>query len=74
MDGKQDFIIERNKVFKTRRDLVVEMLNQAEGLECLKPEGAFYVYPSCEGCLGKTTKSGKLLETDEDFVTALLED
>ena len=74
LDGKQDFIIERNKVFKTRRDLVVEMLNQAEGLECLKPEGAFYVYPSCEGCLGKTTKSGKLLETDEDFVTALLED
>ena len=50
------------------------MLNQANGISCLTPEGAFYVYPSCEGTLGKTTAGGKKLETDEDFVTALLEE
>ena len=74
LEGPQDFIAERAEVFKQRRDLVVSMLNQASGINCPTPEGAFYVYPSCEGCIGKTTPGGKTLETDEDFVTALLED
>jgi len=74
LNGPQDFLKERAEVFKQRRDLVVSMLNQASGIECPTPEGAFYVYPSCKGCLGKTTPKGKTLETDEDFVTALLED
>ena len=60
--------------FEKRRDLVVSMLNQASGLVCPKPEGAFYVYPSVAGLIGKTTKGGKLIETDEDFVMALLEE
>jgi aspartate aminotransferase len=50
------------------------MLNQATGISCPSPEGAFYVYPSCAGCIGKTTPKGKKLESDEDFVTALLEE
>lgn len=74
LNGPQDFIAEHNKSFKERRDLVVSMLNQANGISCLTPEGAFYVYPSCEGCLGKTTEGGKKIKTDEDFVTALLEE
>jgi aspartate aminotransferase len=74
LNGPQDFLAERAKVFKDRRDLVVSMLNQAKGLECPTPEGAFYVYPSCAGCLGKETPRGKFLKTDEDFVTALLEE
>ncbi|WP_350335022.1 pyridoxal phosphate-dependent aminotransferase [Coralliovum pocilloporae] len=73
LNGTQDFISERAAVFKERRDLVVSMLNQATGLVCPTPEGAFYVFPSCAGCMGKTTPSGKVLETDEDFVTELLE-
>jgi len=73
LNGDQSFLIERNEVFKQRRDLVVKMLNEAEGIECLKPEGAFYVYPSCAGCIGKITPDGKRIETDEDFVTYLLE-
>ncbi len=73
LNGPQDFIGERRKEFEGRRDLVVSMLNQATGIDCPKPEGAFYVYPSCKDLLGKTTESGKVLETDEDFVTALLE-
>ncbi|MBE9558519.1 MAG: pyridoxal phosphate-dependent aminotransferase [Proteobacteria bacterium] len=73
LDGDHSFIPEHNKVFKDRRDLVVSMLNQATGLTCATPEGAFYVYPSCAGLMGKTTPEGKLLETDEDFVTYLLE-
>jgi len=73
LNGPQGFIAENNKVFKDRRDLVVSMLNQANGIDCLTPEGAFYVYPSCAGCIGKTTPSGVKLETDEDFVTQLLE-
>ena len=73
LDGPQDFIPANNKVFKERRDLVVSMLNQASGLTCPKPEGAFYVYPSCAGAIGKTTPSGKRIENDEDFVTELLE-
>jgi aspartate aminotransferase len=72
LNGPQDFIPRNNKVFKERRDLVVSMLNQAKGIKCPKPEGAFYVYPSCAGTMGKTAPSGKKLETDEDFVKELL--
>ena len=73
LSGTQDFILERKKVFEGRRDLVVSMLNQAKGIECPTPEGAFYVYPSCAGLIGKKAPSGKIIETDEDFVTELLE-
>ena len=73
LDGPQDFIPEHNKIFKERRDLCVSMLNQASGIQCPKPEGAFYVYPSCAGTMGKTAPTGKTLATDEDFVTELLE-
>ncbi len=73
LNGTQDFIGERRNVFEQRRDLVVSMLNQATGLECPKPQGAFYVYPSCAGLIGKTTPQGKVIENDEDFVSALLE-
>jgi aspartate aminotransferase len=74
LNGPQDFIARNNKVFVERRDLVVAMLNQAKGIKCPKPEGAFYVYPSCEGAIGKTSSGGKTIRTDEDFVTALLEE
>ncbi|MEZ5922947.1 MAG: pyridoxal phosphate-dependent aminotransferase [Hyphomicrobiaceae bacterium] len=74
LNGRQDFIGDRCQVFKGRRDLVVSMLNQARGLHCPTPEGAFYVYPSCAGLLGKTSAGGKILKTDEDVVTALLEE
>ncbi len=73
LNGPHAFIAEHNRVFKVRRDLVVEAINRAPGLQCATPEGAFYVYPSCAGTLGKRTPDGKLLETDEDFVTYLLE-
>jgi aspartate aminotransferase len=73
LNGPQDFIAKHNVIFKERRDLVVSMLNQANGIKCPTPEGAFYVYPSCAGTIGKTTASGKKLATDEDFVTELLE-
>jgi len=73
LNGTQDFIPERAAVFMERRDLVVAMLNDADGLECPTPEGAFYVYPSCAGCIGKTTPDGKVIENDLDFATALLE-
>ncbi|MBO6949026.1 MAG: pyridoxal phosphate-dependent aminotransferase [Rhodospirillales bacterium] len=73
LNGPHEFIEENNKVFKERRDLVVSMLNQAPGLSCLTPEGAFYVYPSCAGVIGKKTPSGKVIENDEDFVVELLD-
>lgn len=73
LNGPHDFIAKNNAIFKDRRDLVVRMLNEAEGLSCPNPEGAFYVYPSCSGCMGKTTPDGKKLETDGDMVTYLLE-
>jgi aspartate aminotransferase len=73
LDGPQDFIPKHNQVFKERRDLCVSMLNQANGLVCPKPEGAFYVYPSCAATMGKTSPNGKVLKTDEDFVTELLD-
>jgi aspartate aminotransferase len=72
LNGPQDFIPERSAAFEQRRDLVVSMLNQATGLNCPKPEGAFYVYPSCAGTIGKTAPSGKKIETDEDFAKELL--
>jgi aspartate aminotransferase len=73
LNGPQDFIPKFQKIFETRRDLVVSMLNQARGLECLKPEGAFYVYPGLRRLIGKTTPSGKVIETDADFAAALLD-
>jgi aspartate aminotransferase len=73
LDGPQDFIPKHNAIFKERRDLCVSMLNQAKGLHCPKPEGAFYVYPTCEGAIGRTAPSGKKVANDEDFVTELLE-
>ena len=73
LNGDQSFLAERNDAFKARRDMVVQMLNDAEGISCITPEGAFYVYPSCAGCIGKTTPDGKTIESDEDFVTYLLE-
>jgi len=73
LNGPKDFIPKHNAIFKERRDLVVSMLNQAKGIECPRPEGAFYVYPSCAGTIGKKAPSGKQLATDEDFVTELLE-
>ncbi|MBT0958623.1 pyridoxal phosphate-dependent aminotransferase [Alphaproteobacteria bacterium KMM 3653] len=74
LNGTQDFIAENNVIFKRRRDLVVEMLNGAEGVSCPVPEGAFYVYPSVAGCIGKTSPAGVLIENDEVFATALLEE
>ncbi len=73
LNGPQDFIPKHNAIFKERRDLIVAMLNQAHGISCRTPEGAFYVYPSCKGTIGKTTPEGKKIETDTDFVTYLLE-
>ena len=73
LNGPQDFLAERAEVFKGRRDLVVAALNECEGLSCKKPEGAFYVYPSCAGVIGKTTPDGTKIETDTDFITYLLE-
>ena len=73
LSGPQDFIPKNNAVFKERRDLVVDMLNKAQGIHCPRPEGAFYVYPSCAGTLGKRTPKGKTIENDTDFVQYLLE-
>ncbi len=73
LNGPQDFIPQRKKAFEERRDLVVSMLNQARGLECPSPEGAFYVYPSCAALIGRSTPAGKRIDTDEDFVSQLLE-
>jgi aspartate aminotransferase len=74
LNGPKDFIPKNAEAFRKRRDLVVSMLNQANGLVCPKPEGAFYVFPSCAGLMGKQSAGGRLIETDEDFVTALLEE
>jgi len=73
LNGTQAFIPEFQRAFEERRDLVVSMLNQAHGIECPKPEGAFYVYPSVRKLIGKRTPEGRAIETDEDFVTELLE-
>jgi aspartate aminotransferase len=73
LNGSQDFIARNNITFKERRDLVVSMLNQAKGISCPTPEGAFYVYPSCAGALGKKAPSGQPILSDEIFVSALLD-
>ncbi len=73
LNGPQHFIAERNAVFNERRDLVVAMMNEAPGITCHRPEGAFYVYPSCAGLIGRTTPDGKTLAGDGDVATYLLE-
>ena len=73
LNGPQDFIKPNAKLFQERRDLVVSMLNQARGLMCPTPDGAFYVYPSCEALIGKTAPSGKVIKSDGDFANELLE-
>lgn len=74
LSGPQDFLADWRKVFQGRRDLVVSMLNQAKGIRCPKPEGAFYVYPDIAGCIGKATPAGTVISNDEVFATALLEE
>ncbi|MGB1843489.1 MAG: pyridoxal phosphate-dependent aminotransferase [Thalassobaculaceae bacterium] len=73
LNGPMDFLAKNNEVFKQRRDLVCSMLNQASGITCPTPDGAFYVYPSCAGLIGKKTPDGKVLKSDEDVVTYFLE-
>ncbi len=73
LTGPHDFIAKHNKIFVERRNLVTSMLNEANGLSCTLPDGAFYVYPSCEKLIGKKTPQGKIIETDQDFVSYLLE-
>lgn len=73
LNGSHDFLPERNEMFKQRRDMVVAELNKADGLTCATPDGAFYVYPSCAGAIGKTAPSGNRIETDADFASELLE-
>ena len=73
LEGSQEFIKEHNKAFVRRRDMVVSLLNEIEGINCLTPEGAFYVYPSCEGVIGKQTPDGNKIANDEDFMNYLLE-
>ena len=73
LEGPEEFLLERNEKFKTRRDMVVNMLNECNGLSCIKPSGAFYVYPSCSGIIGKSSKEGKLIENSIDFSAYLLE-
>ena len=74
LNGPQDFIADNNKVFRERRELVTTLLNQADGIECKTPQGAFYVYPSCAGLIGKKTKDGKVLKNDLDVATYFLEE
>lgn len=73
LNGPQDFIAKNKAIFQARRDLVVSMLNQARGITCPSPEGAFYVYPSCAQLIGKKTKAGKVIDNDEAFCSELLE-
>jgi len=73
LNGKQDFIKERAKSFQERRDFVVSSLNQIEGIECLNPDGAFYVFPSCKALIGKKDPNGNVINNDTDFVKSLLE-
>ena len=74
LSGPQEFLADWRKVFQGRRDLVVSMLNEAKGIRCPKPEGAFYVYPDISGCIGKTSPAGTVISNDEVFATALLEE
>jgi len=74
LDGPQELVAERRAIYRWRRDLVVRLLNEAPGINCRRPEGAFYVYPNIGGCLGRTSAGGRTLETDRDFAEALLEE
>jgi aspartate aminotransferase len=74
LNGPQDYLADNRALFQRRRDLVVSMLNEAKGITCPVPEGAFYVYPDISGLIGKTSAGGKRIETDEDFATALLDE
>ena len=74
LDGPQDFLAPNRQLFQKRRDLVVSMLNQAKGIKCPRPEGAFYVYPDISSCIGKTSAAGTVIANDEAFATALLEE
>ncbi len=74
LDGPQDLLTERAEIYRERRDFVVEQLSQAAGVLCHKPEGAFYVFPNIAGCIGRTSKGGRKIETDTDFVFALLQE
>lgn len=74
LNGDLGFLKERNAIFKERRDMVVQMLNDCPGISCPTPEGAFYVYPSCAGTIGKTTPAGKTIQSDDDFVSYILEE
>ncbi len=73
LNGDQSFLLARNEAFRGRRDLVVSMLNQAKGIKCPTPEGAFYVYPDASGCMGKVTPDGKFIETDSDLIDYFLD-
>ena len=73
LNGPQDYVTHSVPIFEGRRDLVLGMLSEIDGIVCPKPEGAFYVYPSIAGLMGKTTPDGTILNTDEDFASALLE-
>ena len=73
LNGPQNFILERAAAFQTRRDLVVSMLNQAPGITCNRPEGAFYVYPSCADCIGKKTPDGRVIGSDDEFCAYLID-
>ena len=73
LNGPQDFVAKNKAIFQARRDLVVSMLNQARGISCPSPEGAFYVYPSCAALIGKKTPAGKVIDDDQSFVSELLE-
>ncbi|MBY4611658.1 pyridoxal phosphate-dependent aminotransferase [Rhizobium sp. 9T] len=74
LDGSQDLLKERAAIYKTRRDFVLDKLSAVEGLRCHRPEGAFYIYPNISGLIGKTSKGGRRIETDVDFVMALVEE
>jgi aspartate aminotransferase len=73
LNGDQSFLLARNEAFRSRRDLVVSMLNQANGLSCPTPEGAFYVYPDCSGVIGKSTPAGKVIASDADLIDYFLD-
>ena len=73
LNGDNSFIAERSQVFKKRRDKLISELNSMNGITCRKPEGAFYVFPSCQGIIGKTDNSGKIISNDQEFTTSLLE-
>ena len=73
LNGTQNFILKRNQSFKERRNFVVEALNKIDGISCLKPNGAFYVFPNCSKFIGKKNKTGKIIKNDSDFVSLLLE-